>query len=193
MSHLYRITTILPIGLLLLLIGACNRPVSIPKPKGFVRMEFPTPHYIASDSGYPFYIEYDATARWIAVSNRPYWFNIDYPHYQAQLYFSYYNLKDHQLETLTKESRLLLQRHEKTAESIQERYYENPSGRVYTTIYNIYGNVASALQITITDSTDHFLRGALYLQNENRSDSLTPLVQKIEADIWHLLETLKWK
>ena len=66
--------------------------------------------------------------------------------------------------------------------------------RVYGTTYRLRGSrVASTYQFWVTDSVNHFLRGALYLNKVPNNDSLAPVLEYIQADMDHLIETLRWR
>jgi gliding motility-associated lipoprotein GldD len=65
---------------------------------------------------------------------------------------------------------------------------------VHGIIFEVEGTgTASAYQFFATDSTNHFLRGALYFMARPNSDSLKPVVAHLEKDIEHILTTLKWR
>ena len=53
--------------------------------------------------------------------------------------------------------------------------------------------MASTCQFWLTDSSRHFLRGALYLNHTPNNDSLAPVIDYIQTDIEHLVETLRWR
>jgi gliding motility-associated lipoprotein GldD len=59
--------------------------------------------------------------------------------------------------------------------------------------YDVGGNAASAKQFYCTDSVHHFLRGALYFDATPNADSLAPVHKFLQEDMWHLVETLKWR
>jgi hypothetical protein len=44
----------------------------------------------------------------------------------------------------------------------------------------------------LSDSTQHFLRGALYFRTALKNDSLAPVIDYIKKDVIHLLNTVKW-
>ena len=71
--------------------------------------------------------------------------------------------------------------------------YINDQNKVFGTLHDITGNAASQIQFHITDSTDHFIKGALYFNTKPNYDSLLPAVHHIKKDILHLMETLQWK
>ncbi len=59
--------------------------------------------------------------------------------------------------------------------------------------YELAGNTATANQFFLTDSTKHFLRGALYFDATPTADSLGIVNDIIKKDLQHLINTLKWK
>jgi len=59
--------------------------------------------------------------------------------------------------------------------------------------YDLKGNVASQSQFYVTDSTRHFLSGALYFETKPNYDSILPAINYIQKDMMHLIESLRWK
>jgi hypothetical protein len=53
--------------------------------------------------------------------------------------------------------------------------------------------VATAHQFFLTDSTKHFLRGALYFDATPNEDSLRPVNAFLQAEMKHLIQTFRWK
>jgi hypothetical protein len=53
--------------------------------------------------------------------------------------------------------------------------------------------VATAKQFFLTDTTTHFLRGALYFDATPNEDSLKPVNDFLQADMKHLINTLRWR
>ena len=60
-------------------------------------------------------------------------------------------------------------------------------------VYDIEGNAASSIQFFLTDSTKHFIRGALYFNAVPNTDSISPVVDYIRKDIYRMIETFEWK
>jgi gliding motility-associated lipoprotein GldD len=67
------------------------------------------------------------------------------------------------------------------------------SVKVYGLIYDIEGNTASSLQFYVTDSTKHFIRGALYFNVRPNIDSVKIVLEFLKKDVLHLIQTLQWK
>jgi gliding motility-associated lipoprotein GldD len=57
----------------------------------------------------------------------------------------------------------------------------------------VEGNAATARQFYLTDSSRHFLRGALYFDTAPNSDSLAVVNDFLQEDMLHLIQTLRWK
>jgi gliding motility-associated lipoprotein GldD len=86
----------------------------------------------------------------------------------------------------------LTSKHQIKAYAIDEAIIQTPSGK--TAIINeIEGEVPSQLQFTVTDSTDNFLRGALYFNTKVQNDSLAPAIDYMKKEIMHMINTLEWK
>jgi gliding motility-associated lipoprotein GldD len=49
------------------------------------------------------------------------------------------------------------------------------------------------LQFTLTDSIQHYFRGAVYFNNRPNNDSIAPVLSYIREDVVRMMETLKWK
>ena len=72
-------------------------------------------------------------------------------------------------------------------------YYENYEKKVFGKVYRIEGNVASNVQFSLTDSTNHMISAALYFYVKPNYDSILPAIRYLEKDIDHLIESLEWK
>jgi len=59
--------------------------------------------------------------------------------------------------------------------------------------FNVGGNAATAKQFFVTDTTRHFLRGALYFDATPNEDSLRIVNNFLEVDMAHLINTFRWK
>jgi gliding motility-associated lipoprotein GldD len=69
-----------------------------------------------------------------------------------------------------------------------------PENRVYGVLFVIRGvGVASTYQFYVTDSSKHFVRGALYFNHAPNNDSLAPVIDFLKSDINHLIETFTWR
>lgn len=188
MSRFLAFTTIL-----LLSVSSCSVDYS-PKPMGYPRIDFPDKTYFVYDNDCPFTFEYPA---YCIISNAgknsdPCWFNIDYPFLNSRIHMSYKALNG-DLESFVEDSRTLVYKHTVKANAIRQRDISDQEHNVYAKVYEIDGDVASAIQFYLTDSSNYFLRGALYFNANANADSLQPAVEFISEDINALIQSLRWK
>ena len=59
-------------------------------------------------------------------------------------------------------------------------------------VAELSGEVPTQFQFFVTDSTDHFLRGALYFNTAMKNDSLAPVIEYIKVDMAHLMNSVKF-
>jgi gliding motility-associated lipoprotein GldD len=167
-----------------------------PKPKGYFRIDLPEKVYTKFDSTYPFSFEYPVYAN-VLPDKQPqaekYWINIIYPQFKGTFYLSYKNV-DGNLNKYLEDTRTMVMKHIPKASSIENQQYENDISRVYGLTYTILGvAAASPYQFYLTDSTTHFVRGALYFNTVPNNDSLAPVIDFLKEDIIHMIETFEWK
>lgn len=181
---------------LLVLAAACEENYA-PKPTAYIRIDLPGHRYISSDSAKwscPYSFEFSAYSR-VTVDPRykdsTCWYNIYYPDYRATIHLTYNELNG-DLATRIEENRNLAMKHITMAEGIDEISIHRDSAKVYGIAYDFSGQTASDYQFFLTDSTNHFLRGALYFNVEPNKDSLRPVTDFIKEDIRHFMGTLRW-
>jgi gliding motility-associated lipoprotein GldD len=182
--------------LTIIISAACNQSPTFPKPRGYLRIDLPEKHFLQFDSTFPYSFEYPKYAKITFTdftADNPYWMNIDYPAFQGRIHLSYKPLKDHNLYQLKEDARDLVFRHAQKAAGIKEAHYSDELRKVYAKSFTINGKeAASPFQFYITDSTDHFIRGALYFNLKPNNDSLQPVINFIIDDIRHIIETINW-
>ncbi|QDK83062.1 gliding motility lipoprotein GldD [Spirosoma sp. KCTC 42546] len=185
------------IGLLLTACGSSSSDNYVPKPKGFPRLDLPTPSYTLIDPTHPYQFEYNKIARILpdtfARAERD-WIFINYPTFHASVQLTYKPIHNdvNRLRAMLEDSYKLAARHNIKAYAIEQRKLRLKSG-LEASVIDLSGEVPSQVQFVTTDSTTHFLRGALYFNTATENDSLQPVIQYIRKDILHLLNTLKWK
>ena len=181
-------------ALALFLLVGCDQSYS-PKPRGYFRIDLPEKSYIRLAENLPYSFEYPSYATITPDYNSPgetNWINVEFPAFSGSLYISYKTVNN-DLNNFIEDSRALVQKHIPKANAIHESLIINDSKRVYGLIYEIEGKgAASPMQFYVTDSTSHFLRGALYFNVRPNNDSLAPVIDFLKADIQHLINTLEW-
>lgn len=182
-------------ALLLSILASCEEEYT-PKPRGFYRIDLPEKAYKQFDSDCPYTFEYPNYAvveRYKRQDEINCWNNVVYPQFNGQLYLSYFELNDTNLVKHIADSRALTNKHIVKADAIKEIPFVHPDKRVFGLYYRIKGNAASQVQFYLTDSTDHFMRGALYFNCAPNNDSILPVLDFVADDITHMLETFEWK
>jgi gliding motility-associated lipoprotein GldD len=179
---------------------ACNSDYTI-KPRGYFKIDFPEKAYQAFDNpSYPYSFQYPVYGNIIKDSlffdekaENPYWINIDFPRFNAKIYISYKEIGKNKFDSLVNDAfTMSYKQHTYKASAIEPMPFTTPhnlSGIYFT----LKGNTATANQFFITDSTKHFLRGALYFDAVPNEDSLKPVNNFLQKDLQHLLNTLQWR
>jgi len=176
-----------------LLLTGCSDP-PVPKPRAYFRIDLPEQAYRPWDPACPFSAELPAYAEAVP-SLRPdqaCWWNLTFPGQRAIVHLTYHKVDGDLLE-LVSEAHNYKARHEAKAERITSERVLRDSARVYGTLFDVEGDVASPMVFYVTDSTDHFLFGSLYFSARPNADSLAPVTERLRADLRHLVGTLRWK
>lgn len=180
---------------------ACKEKYT-PKPRGFFRIDFPEKTYHSLNNNFPYQFDIPDYAKILGDSrnpDQPYWINVIISDNKAEIHISYYKLKDdsnsskYELANFMEETRRLAYKHSVKADAIEEQIFINSEKNVFGTTYRISGNAASPFQFFLTDSTTHFLRGALYISEVPNIDSLKPVIDFLVPDVVRLIETTTWK
>jgi gliding motility-associated lipoprotein GldD len=168
----------------------------VPKPHGYYRIDFPVKEYWLFDTTFPYTFEYPVYGKIVRDSSKmaePYWINIVYHPFNAQLHISYKTINNN-LATYLNDSHTLVNKHIPKANAISQREYVDTVENVYGLVYEITGSdAASTYQFYVTDSTKNFVRGALYFDLVPNNDSLAPVIDFLRKDIEHMIMTFRWK
>jgi gliding motility-associated lipoprotein GldD len=178
--------------------AACNSPY-IPKQAGYFKIPLPEKKYVTfNEPSYPYTFEYPAYANIVkdttffeSTPENPYWINIDFPQFAGRIYMSYKGMGRHKLEQLVDDAYKMTNKHTIKASGIEDSLIRN--NQVTGVFFKVEGDVATANQFFLTDSTRHFVRGALYFDATPNEDSLRPVNDFLVADMRHLINTFRWK
>lgn len=201
-----------------MLLAACNSPYGSRK-KGYYNIDLPAHAYTGFDKpGFPYSFEYPVYARIIqdstyfdASPENPYWINIDFPGLDAKIFLSYkiiggkaiYKIKQkdgnyrdstgiNQFDRMVNDAFILTNKNDAVATSIKDSVFRTPN-HITGVFFRVGGNAATAKQFFISDTTKHFIRGALYFDATPNADSLRPVQDFLQRDIDHLISTFRWK
>jgi gliding motility-associated lipoprotein GldD len=168
-----------------------------PKPRAYYRLSFPEKKYVEYDSSAAYKFEipvYSSIELRKGPDAKTGWLNLNFPSLNATINFTYKTIEDDSDITANlEETYKYVSKHQVKSSGIEEEVIEKKSKKVYGLIYDIGGNAASPLQFFLTDSTQHFIRGALYFNAVPNIDSIKPAMEFIRKDIYHLIETFEWK
>jgi gliding motility-associated lipoprotein GldD len=181
------------------LIISCNSSFT-PKPIGYYAIPFPKKSYQVFDKpGYPYTFEYPVYANIVKDSTffgetteNPWWININFPEFGGRIYVSYKAIGKNNFDTLIKHAYTLTGKHSSKAYSIDDSLMSTPN-HVHGVFFSVGGDVATANQFFLTDTTKHFLRGALYFDATPNADSLGIVNAFLLADMKHIVNTFKWR
>ncbi|NTW33979.1 MAG: gliding motility lipoprotein GldD [Bacteroidetes bacterium] len=181
---------------LLVSLVSCGDRDTMPKPKGYFRIDLPVKKYVMFDSVYPYSFEYSVYSKIIPDTNKnaePFWINLYYPRFNGTIHISYKYVK-HNFAKYAEDSYNLAMKHISKANNIDNDRFDFPENNIHGIIFNIEGNdAASPYQFFLTDSISNFVRGALYFNIKPNNDSLSPVIGDIKEDILHIIKTFKWK
>jgi gliding motility-associated lipoprotein GldD len=156
-----------------------------PKPRGYHRIAFADKKYksFTSNCAYQFEIpEYGVMLKKQGADSC--WYDLVFPLHKATLHLSYKKVTN-TISQYIEDSRDFAVRHQIKATGLNESVIYRDSSKVYGLLYDIEGNTASSVQFYLTDSTHHFLRGALYFNVSPNIDSLKLVVDYLRKDIIH--------
>lgn len=177
----------------------------LPRPKGFNLIPLPAHRYVALENGHPYTFEISTFAEvrpdTLTLGNKdriwtaePHWIYVYYPVWDAFIQITYKRLGGDQakMKALINDSYKLAYKHQGKASGIQE-YVMTTKGGKKAGLIELNGEVATSFQFFSTDSSQHFIRGAVYVNTATANDSLAPIIRYLKQDAMHLIQTLQWK
>jgi gliding motility-associated lipoprotein GldD len=202
--------------LLIISIFSCNSSYTS-RPRGYFKIDFPKREYVKFEKAdFPFSFEYPAYANivrdstMLACPDDKYWFNLEFPSLNGKIYISYKSIGGQSCFKIKKDGKYLDStgtnvydklvadaykitfKNNVKAYAIEDSVIHSPNG-ISGIYFHVSGNVATESQFFLTDTTHHFLRGALYFDATPNEDSIRPVNEFIRTDLMHLINTFKWK
>ena len=168
----------------------------MPKPKGYFRIDLPEKDYVKVDTLQRYAFEAPSYA---LLTNDPFapeeknWVNVEMPNFKASIHLTHKEVKGNLGEYL-EDVHTMLTKHLQKANGMNDSLIINPDRKVYGMMIEMDGKgVATPLQFYLTDSTDNFVRGALYFNFVPNNDSMQPVIEYIRQDIDRMIGTFEWK
>lgn len=167
----------------------------LPKPKGYLKLEYPEAIYNKYLSDCPFTFEINNIVKVEKPRGQQQYcgVNLSYPGLKGKIHLTYLEVDEKLLMQSLRDAQNLTQEHTQKAESIKPVLYENEMQNAFGMVYEIEGDAASPVQFYITDNEKHFLRGAAYFSVKPNYDSILPAAVYLKKDIQKLMESLQWK
>ncbi|MBX2971809.1 MAG: hypothetical protein KF797_01800 [Flavobacteriales bacterium] len=176
-----------------LLFAACSED-PVPKPRGYFRIDLPEQAYRTWTDSATFSAEVPAYGRVGIRSTKDHarWFDIRFKGQRATAHLTWSPV-DGDLQDLIEDAHTFKSTHQAKAAKIRSERIMNDSTRVFGTMFDIEGDVASPFVFYVTDSTKNFMYGSLYFDNRPNADSLAPVTARLREDLRHMLATLRWR
>jgi len=173
-----------------------NAETSLPRPRGYYRIELPAKAYTTFESICPFSAEVPKYSKLEMVgsadSQDSCRFNLFFPRLNARIHCTYLPVGK-SFDRLISEAYGFAAKHEMKASGLKRTMINDDMRNVHGIIYDIEGDAASQIQFFMTDSAKHFFRGSLYFYNSPNPDSIAPVLSFIREDIVRFAETLRWR
>jgi gliding motility-associated lipoprotein GldD len=168
-----------------------------PKSRAYFRIDFPEKNYQTfQDENCPFSFKYPVYASVYQDTEydaEPCWKHVHFKPFDAYIHLSYKPVASFEnFHELREDARSFVFEHTVKASEIH-RTEKNINNHSLGVIYEMQGNTASAIQFYVTDTNQHYLRGALYFNAPANRDSLDPVINFIAEDIDILMRSLEWK
>ncbi|CAH8284514.1 gliding motility-associated lipoprotein GldD [Mariniflexile fucanivorans] len=172
----------------------------IPKPKAYLRLDYPKAQYRKMNLEVPFYFETNSLAsdikyKKLRAAKESYGINIEYPSLKGTIFLTYKAIDGDSITLMEylKDAQKFTLEHTIKADEIPVFPYENNERKVYGVFSEVKGNVASPAQFYVTDSIKHFLVGSLYFYAKPNYDSILPAANYLQKDMIQIMESLHWK
>ena len=176
--------------------GSSDLAEYIPRPKGYPRIDLPVAEYVPIAPVHPYRFDVNKIARVLPDTFKraePHWIFVYYPTLKATVQLTYKPVQSiDNLRGMLADAYKLTAKHNVKAYSINQQRVQLRNG-LSASLITLVGEVPTQFQFVTTDTTRHFLRGALYFDTATANDSLAPVIDYVKADMMRMLNTLKWK
>ncbi len=181
-----------PKGFLFFFLLLCThcKDAPLPKPNALLRLDYPEAIYQPIDLDCPYFFDHNDLAALRKGNDCS--LVLDYPLMKAAIYLTYKKVAGN-IRNLLIDAQKLTYEHVVKADQIKPKEYINTEANVYGMFYEVSGDAASQSQFYVTDSTQHFITGALYFYAKPNYDSLLPAAIYLQNDMKKLVESLRWK
>ena len=187
-----RLFSALPI---LFILFSCGQEQLTPKPPTYLRLELPKAVYenYEDDCGYSFKLNNNYSVEKAPVQNQG--FNchrrIQLGDLNGTIFFRFMKMEE-PVAFYINNSIDEVEVHQVKATNIKDKKIIRQEDRVFGTVFELRGDVATPFQFYLTDSTDQFIYAEILFNSRPNYDSLKPSLDYLKKDLDTLLNTFKW-
>ena len=164
----------------------------IPKPPTYLRSDLPPHSYTKFSDRCPYTFELSKMFKATEVSPDNCHKDIDLGQMNGVIQFSYIEMQE-SLSNYVNFMNDKVDEHKLKATAINDQRIIFPDKKVYGTFFVLEGDVATPFQFYLTDSTDRFVSGVVYMNTKPNYDSLRPTLEYLKIDLLKLVNTFEWK
>lgn len=185
------------IGLLIIVFTllSCEEETYIPKPPTYLRIDLPDHEYKVFDSecSYEFnlstsYEIEDAPSEEVSSCNK----RVDLGPLNGIAFLRYWKIEK-PLAYYINNANDEIDRHKIKATNIVDDRIIRSEDRVFGTVFELQGDVATPYQFYLTDSLNHFVYCEVLFNSTPNYDSLKPSLEYFRTDLDEIIESFKWK
>ena len=186
---------------IILVTGCREADTPLPKPRAYPKVDFPKKNYEKAEvEDCAFTFDKPVYSRIVKEeyffedkTPHPCWFDLSFDAFNGKLHCSYFPIDSREgLDSLVTDAFELVGKHRIKANYRDEFVIKKENG-VSGIFFDLGGPVATPIQFFLTDSTQHFFRGALYFQNKVNPDSMNIIHTFIKEDVNNMIESFAWK
>ena len=187
-----RLFSVLPI---LFILFSCGQEQLTPKPPTFLRLELPEAVYenYEDECGYSFKLNNNYSVEKAPVQDQG--FNchrrIQLGDLNGTIFFRFMKMEK-PVAFYINNSIDEVEVHQVKATNIKDKKIIRKKDRVFGTVFELQGDVATPFQFYLTDSTDQFIYAEILFNSRPNYDSLKPSLDYLKKDLDTLLNTFKW-
>ncbi|MBI1838643.1 MAG: hypothetical protein HYR91_15365 [Flavobacteriia bacterium] len=188
--------TLVCLFLIFIIVLSCgNEVINIPKPPTYLRLDLPKHEYIhfTDHCDYTFDISKLYQVKKVTDNTGETCHkDIELGPLNGVIHFSYINMTE-PLSKYVNYSIDKVDEHKIKASAIEDIKILRPQDRVFGTMFELQGDVASPFQFYLTDSTTRFISGVVYFNSRPNYDSLKPSLEYLKVDLVKMLNSFQWK
>ncbi len=176
-------------------LSSCGEEQLTPKPPTYLRLELPEASYktYKDDCGYSFKLNNNYSVEMAPVQDKG--FNchrrIQLGDLNGTVFFRFMKMEK-PVAFYINNSIDEVEVHQVKATNIKDKKIVRTQDRVFGTIFELHGDVATPFQFYLTDSTDQFVYAEVLFNCRPNYDSLKPSLEYLKKDLDTLLSTFQW-